>query len=277
MTSKSSAVEEYLSQLPEDRRAAVSAIRDTINASIGPGYEEGMQYGMIGWYVPHSVYPAGYHCDPKQPLPFASVASKKRHVGIYLFCLYNDQEDAAAFAQRWKASGKKLDMGKSCVRVKRLEDVPLDVLAYAIEHMPAKKFVELYERGLAERGVKHPGKKGDGAAVVIEPKKKASTRASAKKAANKTGKKAGKKAARKATKKPGGASAGRAPGKKTSKASAKKASKRVVKKAGKKVGAKKTSKKTARVAKKTAEAGAKKVAKRTTRSATKKKSGKRRR
>lgn len=83
-------VEAYLAALPEARRAALSAVRAAIRRALPKGYAEGIQYGMIGWFVPHSIYPAGYHCDPKQPLPFASLASQKSHLAIYLFCTYLD-------------------------------------------------------------------------------------------------------------------------------------------------------------------------------------------
>ncbi len=103
---------------------------------------------MIGWFVPHSIYPAGYHCDPKQPLPFASIASQKNHLAIYLFCTYLDATDADRFRAAWLATGKKLDMGKSCVRFRRIEDVPLDVVADAVRRMPVKAFIEQYERAV---------------------------------------------------------------------------------------------------------------------------------
>jgi len=138
-------VEQYLADLPEDRREALSAVRRTILDNLDEAYEEGIQYNMIGYYVPHSVYPPGYHCDPKQPLPFASIASQKNHMGLYLFCIYGDENERARFEKSWKAAGKKLDMGKSCVRFKKLEDVPLEVLGETIRRMPAKKFIKTYE------------------------------------------------------------------------------------------------------------------------------------
>ena len=94
MQSKATTVDQYLASLPEDRRAALSAVRDVIRKNLDGDYEEGMQYGMIGYYVPHAVFPAGYHADPKQPLPFASLASQKNHMAVYLMCVYGqpDQE-----------------------------------------------------------------------------------------------------------------------------------------------------------------------------------------
>jgi hypothetical protein len=100
---------------------------------------------MIGYYVPHEVFPAGYHCDPKQPLPFASLASQKNHMAVYLMCVYGQPEQEKWFREAWAKTGKKLDMGKSCVRFKKLEDVALDVIGEAIRRVPAKAYIEHYE------------------------------------------------------------------------------------------------------------------------------------
>ncbi len=144
MQNKATTVEQYLASLPEDRRAALSAVRDVILKNLDGDYEEGMQYGMIGYYVPHSVFPAGYHVDPKQPLPFASLASQKNHMAVYLMCVYGQPEQEQWFREAWAKTGKKLDMGKSCVRFKKLEDVALDVIGEAIRRMPAKKYIAHY-------------------------------------------------------------------------------------------------------------------------------------
>lgn len=144
-TNSPATVAEYLDGLPADRRAMVEALRRTINRRLPKGYEEGIQYGMIGWFVPHSRYPAGYHCDPRQPVPFAGLGNWKRHVGISLFCTYVDPDHQERFRTAWLATGKPLDMGKGCIRVKRLEDVPLEVLGDCIRRMPVKTFLERYE------------------------------------------------------------------------------------------------------------------------------------
>lgn len=148
MQSKAKTVDEYLDELPDDRREAIQAIRQVILKNLPKGVEEGMQYGMIGYFVPHSVYPAGYHCDPTQPLPFASLASQKNHMAIYMFCIYTMDEHRAWFVQAWKKTGKKLDMGKSCSRFKKIEDVPLDVVGKAIKRISVKKFIEFYESAI---------------------------------------------------------------------------------------------------------------------------------
>jgi len=145
MQSKAKTVEAYLAGLPADRREALEAVRAVVLRNLPKGYEEGMQYGMIGYYVPHSVYPPGYHCDPKQPLPFASLASQKNHMAIYLMCIYSDPEHEAWFRAAWAKTGKKLDMGKSCVRFKKLDDVPLAVVGQTIQRVPVKKYIDRYE------------------------------------------------------------------------------------------------------------------------------------
>jgi len=150
MTSTAATPEEYLASLPEDRRAALSTVRDVIRTHLPEGYEEGMQYGMISYFVPHSLYPAGYHCDPKQPLPFASLASQKNHMAIYLMGLFGDESAKAQFRQAWEEAGKKLDMGKSCIRFKRAEDLALEVLGAAIARMPVADHVARYEALLLE-------------------------------------------------------------------------------------------------------------------------------
>lgn len=145
MQSTASTVSDYLEALPEPRRALVSALRDVILANLDKDYVELMQYGMIGYAVPHTVFPAGYHCDPKQPLPFVGLASQKNDVSLYLMCLYENEQEMAWFRDAWAASGKKkLTMGKSCVKIKKLEDVPLAVIGEAIRRMPAQRFIAQY-------------------------------------------------------------------------------------------------------------------------------------
>lgn len=152
MQSKAKTVDEYLANLPADRREALQAVREVVLRNLSKGYEEGMQYGMIGYYVPHSVYAPGYHCDPKQPLPFAGLASQKNHMSIHLMCLYGDSDLEAWFREAWAKTGKKLDMGKSCVRFKQIEDVALKVIGQAIKRVPAKKFIARYESVLETMG-----------------------------------------------------------------------------------------------------------------------------
>ena len=143
MQSKAKTVAEYLASLPTDRREVIAAVRKVILANLDSDYEEGMQYGMIGYYVPHRVHPDGYHCDPKQPLPFGGLASQKNHMSVYLMPVYGEAE--GEFRKAWLATGKKLDMGKCCVRFKKLDDVAIHVVGEAIARISVAEYVERYE------------------------------------------------------------------------------------------------------------------------------------
>ena len=145
VSSKARSVLQYLKQLPEDRRLAISRIRDVILESVDDGVEEIMSYGMIGYHVPLRLYPPGYHCDPKMPLPYISLASQKNHMAIYMMGLYLDPADTAWFTKAWQATGKKLNMGKSCVRFTKIENVPLELIAEAIRRMPLQRYIATYE------------------------------------------------------------------------------------------------------------------------------------
>jgi hypothetical protein len=166
MQSKATTVAAYLAELPEDRRAAINALRAVILKNLDKDYEEGIQYGMIGYYVPQRVYPAGYHCDPKQPLPFAGLASQKNHMALYLMCVYGSENHREWFESAWAKTGKKLDMGKSCVRFKRLDDLALDVIGEAIRRVPAQKYIEACESALRakKKGPAKPAGEGRAAA-----------------------------------------------------------------------------------------------------------------
>jgi hypothetical protein len=151
MTSKEKTVKEYLVSLPADRREAISAVRKVILANLPEGYEECMQYGMLSYVVPHSLYPAGYHCDPKQALTFASLGSQKNHMALYAMCVYGHGPTLDWFRKAWKATGKKLDMGKACVRFRKLDDLPLDVVGQLIARVPVEKYVAAVEHSLKNR------------------------------------------------------------------------------------------------------------------------------
>ena len=159
MQSSARTVAEYLKSLPADRREAINAIRKVILANLPEGYEECMSYGMIGYVVPHRIYPAGYHCDPSLPLPFANLASQKNHMALYLMCCYGDKATDQWFRKAWAAAGKKLDMGKSCVRFKKLEDVSLEVIGQLIARVPVEKYIARMEQLLGERPRKAAKKK----------------------------------------------------------------------------------------------------------------------
>lgn len=138
----------YLDALAPERRELVVAILGVIRDNLDPAFAEGMQYGMPAFFLPHSVYPAGYHCDSSQPLPFASVAATKGGASIYLFCVYTDEAVKQEMVDAWKATGLRLDMGKSCIRVRSLDKVPLEVIGTTIAGISAEDFVAAYERGL---------------------------------------------------------------------------------------------------------------------------------
>jgi hypothetical protein len=147
-------VDAYLDSLPKERSHALRAVRRVILENLPAGYEEHMQYGMITYVVPHSLYPAGYHCNPEQPLPYASLGSQKNHMALYLMSVYGDPALDQWFRGAWQASGKRLDMGKSCVRFRTLEDLPLEVIGQVIARVSAKKYVARVEAALqkAKRG-----------------------------------------------------------------------------------------------------------------------------
>ncbi len=141
MKSKASTVEEYLAGLPEDRRAAIQAVRKVILKNLPKGYEEVLQYGMLGYVVPLKVFPSGYLNRKNEPLPYICLASQKNYMSIYMMSVYGDAE--AEFRKEYKATGKRLDMGKCCVRFRKLEDLPLDVIGKAIARYPMKKWIEI--------------------------------------------------------------------------------------------------------------------------------------
>ena len=145
MQSKATTVDEYLASLPEDRRNALETVRNVVRENIDDGIREGMEYGMIVWYVAREVFPEGYHANPKQPLPYASLASQKNYMSLYMFTMYGEGGQGEKwFREKWARTGKKLDMGKSCIRFKAADDLALDVIAEAIRRIPAKKHVETY-------------------------------------------------------------------------------------------------------------------------------------
>lgn len=141
-----SSIDAYLDALPADRAAAVRRVREVVLEHLPEGYEEQLTFGMIGWVVPLDRYPDTYN---GQPLQYAAVASQKRHMSLYLNCVYADEHRAVAFRDRWAGSGKRLDMGKSCVRFKRVEDLPLEVVGHEIASTGVDEFIAIYERARA--------------------------------------------------------------------------------------------------------------------------------
>lgn len=159
MKSNATNVKDYLASLPEDRRTAIEAVRKVVLKNLDKDYEECMLYGVIGYAVPHRVFPSGYHCDPSKPLMFAGLGSQKNYMVLYLMSVYGDKPSREWFQTAWAKTGKKLDMGGACIRFKRLDDVPLDVIGEAIRRTPAKAYLDNYLRLLASRGRGPDGKK----------------------------------------------------------------------------------------------------------------------
>lgn len=155
MQSKAATVEAYLRSLPADRRAGINAVRDVILKNLDSNYEEGPLYGMIGYYVPHSGYPKGYACDPKQPLPIAVLGSKKNYMTLHLMAIYDggdaSHSEAQWFRDEWAKTGKKMDVGKACIRFKKADDLPLKLIGEAIKRTPAKKWIAVCEAAQAGR------------------------------------------------------------------------------------------------------------------------------
>ena len=201
MTAKPTNVTQYLASLDPDRKKALQAIRKVVRANLDPKVKEGIQYGMIGYFIPHSVYPDGYHCSPEQPLPFMSIASQKNHMAVYLFCIYGDEAEAARFEKQWAKSGKKLDMGKSCVRFKKIEDVCLTSIGAAVKRMTAARFIKHYEANVVSATARKKKAASKKAAAKKKPARKAATRkaTTGKKAAARTSKSTASSAKKKAT------------------------------------------------------------------------------
>ena len=143
VSSSAATVADYLAELDSTRRAEISAVRDLVNAALPAGYREGMGYGMIGWVIPLEDYPDTYN---GQPLAYAGLAAQKNSNSLYLNCVYASTERAERLKQAWAAAGKKLDMGKSCIRFRRASDLALDVVRDEIASTPPADFIALYER-----------------------------------------------------------------------------------------------------------------------------------
>ena len=156
---KPATVTEYLESLPKERRLALTKVRAAIRKNLPKGYVEGIQYGMIGYFVPHAIYPAGYRANPKEPVPFINVGSQKNYMVIHAMCLYADAKLTEWFTKEYAKSGKKLDMGKGCVRFKELEDLPLDVLGALVAKFPVAKYIKHYEAAMAAPKRPTPKKK----------------------------------------------------------------------------------------------------------------------
>lgn len=143
--------EDYLTKIPEDRKIAFTTLRQTILDNLPKGFEEIMSYG-INYVVPHSIYPAGYHCDPKEPLPFIGIASQKHFIALYHMGIYANPELLAWFQAEYPKYVKtKLDMGKSCIRFKKPEQIPFSLIGELVSKMTLEEWVAIYEQEMKKR------------------------------------------------------------------------------------------------------------------------------
>lgn len=152
MQSKATTVEEYISELPDERKKAISDLRKVIKKNLPKGFKEEMSYGMIGYVVPHSKYPAGYHCNPKLPLPFLNIASQKNFIAVYHMGLYANPTLYKWFTEAHaKATTKKLDIGKSCMRYKKPEDIPFELLGELASKITPDEWIAAYEKAFRKK------------------------------------------------------------------------------------------------------------------------------
>lgn len=139
--------EQYINELPDDRKQTMQQLREVVLKNIPKGFEERMGYGMLGYSVPHSIYPAGYHCNPKDPLPFFGLASQKNSINVYHMGMYARQDLYDWFVAEYpKHSKAKLDMGKSCIRFKKPEYIPLELIGELLQKMSVQDWIALYEK-----------------------------------------------------------------------------------------------------------------------------------
>ena len=149
MQSTAKTPNEYFDTLPEDRRPVMMTLRKVIGKNLPKGFAEVMQYGMPGWVVPHSMYPAGYHCDPKQPLPFLGIASQKQYIAVYHMGIYADPTLLEWFRTEYaKQSNAKLDMGKSCIRFRKPDQIPMSLIGELASKVTPRRWIEIYERSM---------------------------------------------------------------------------------------------------------------------------------
>ncbi|MFZ1785614.1 MAG: DUF1801 domain-containing protein [Ferruginibacter sp.] len=149
MQSQATTVDQYIAELPEERQKVISQLRKQIKKNLPKGFEECMGYGMIAYVIPHSMYPAGYHCDPKVPVPFMNLASQKNFVAVYSMGLYADPKLLKWFTDEYaKAGVGKLDMGKSCIRFKKMDMIPVDLIGQLASKITPKQWLEFYEKAI---------------------------------------------------------------------------------------------------------------------------------
>lgn len=156
MQSKAATPDDYIKEMPVERQAAFKKLRTVIKKNLPKGFKEGMGYGMMGWSVPHSLYPAGYHCNPKDPLPFMGIASQKNFIAVYHMGVYADPKLLKWFQDAHaKASPKRLDMGKSCIRYKRPEDIPFELIGELASKITVDDWINIYDSAFKDHRKKN--------------------------------------------------------------------------------------------------------------------------
>jgi uncharacterized protein YdhG (YjbR/CyaY superfamily) len=148
MQSQATTVEQYLAELPDDRRAALEEVREVILANLPEGYQESMNWGMISYEIPLERYPGSYN---KKPLGYAALASQKNHMAVYLMNIYGSEDSAASFEAQYRATGKRYDVGKSCVRFRTIEDLPLELIGRTIAETSVDQYIARYEAARASQ------------------------------------------------------------------------------------------------------------------------------
>ena len=152
MTSDAKTPDEYINSLPEDRKVSIEKLRNVILKNLPKGFQEGMNYGMLGYYVPHSIYPKGYHCKPTDPLPFMGFASQKNTINFYHMGIYANKDLYDWFVAEYpKYSTRKLDMGKSCIRFKKFDEIPFDLIGELVTKISVEDWITTYESAFLKK------------------------------------------------------------------------------------------------------------------------------
>jgi uncharacterized protein YdhG (YjbR/CyaY superfamily) len=145
MQIKANTIEQYINQLPEDRQVVIEKLRKTIKENLPKGFEEMLSYGMVGYVVPHTLYPSGYHCSPKLPLPFINVGSQKNFISMHYMGFVNESVQKWFVNEYTKHSNTKLDMGKGCIRFKKIEQIPYELIGQLVNKMTVEDWIKVYE------------------------------------------------------------------------------------------------------------------------------------
>jgi len=152
MQIKAKNVDDYITKIPKDRQAVFTKLREVILKNLPAGFVEELNYGMPGYVVPHSIYPAGYHCDPELPLPFANIASQKNFIAFYHMGMYANKKLLDWFVIEYpKHTKQRLDMGKSCIRFKKWNDIPFNLIGQVMKKMKVKDWIGIYEKGIKRK------------------------------------------------------------------------------------------------------------------------------